>query len=128
VRFTCLPGCTACCRQPGFVYLSEDDLAQAAAHLGLSTAEFEERYVYRTSHRRRFRKPRGGTCPFLEETGCRLHPEKPTQCRTFPFWPEIAEEPASAGYCPGIGQGPVIRPEEISRAEREMRAAYPEMY
>ncbi|HWR53467.1 MAG TPA: YkgJ family cysteine cluster protein [Bryobacteraceae bacterium] len=128
MRFTCLPGCTACCRQPGFVYLSEADLTRAAAHLGVSPHEFEVEYVYRSRHRRRFRKPRGGTCPFLEETGCRLHPDKPTQCRTFPFWPEIIVDPATIDYCPGIGDGPLIRPEDIAGAEGEMRAAYPEMY
>lgn len=128
MRFTCLPGCTACCRQPGFVYLSEDDLARAAAHLGMPLRDFEERYVYRTRRRRRLRKPPGGTCPFLEDTGCRLHPDKPTQCRTFPFWPEIKEDPATANYCPGIGEGPLISPEEVKRGEDEMREAYPEMY
>ncbi len=94
----------------------------------MSVADFEQRYVYRTRHRRRFRKPRGGTCPFLDERGCRLHPDKPTQCRTFPFWPEITADPASIDYCPGIGEGPLIRPEDIRRMEGEMLSAYPELY
>ncbi len=128
MRFTCLPGCTVCCRQPGFVYLSEDDLSRAAAHLGMTPAAFESQYVYRTRWRMRLRKPRGSQCPFLEETGCWLHPAKPTQCRAFPFWPEIVEDPAGAAYCPGFGQGPDVAAEEIRSASEEMRAAYPAMY
>jgi Fe-S-cluster containining protein len=102
LNFTCIPGCTACCRQPGWVYLTEEDLVRAAAHLGMTPAEFETRHVYRTAHKLRFRKPRGSQCPFLEETGCAIHPNKPEQCRTFPFWPEILDDPEEASYCPGI--------------------------
>src|ERR1019366_6095821 len=48
LRFQCQPGCTACCEQQGFVYLTEDDIPRIAAFLGLSATAFEERYVYRT--------------------------------------------------------------------------------
>jgi hypothetical protein len=54
LRFECQPGCTECCTQRGFVYLSEQDLVRAAAFLGMAAAEFERRYVYRT--RRRLRR------------------------------------------------------------------------
>lgn len=128
MRFTCIPGCTACCRRPGFVYLSEQDVSRIAAHLGLAQADFESKYVYRTRRRRRLRKPPRGSCPFLGESGCRIHEAKPTQCRTFPFWPEMIEDPAELFYCPGVGEGPLIPVEEIRRAGSEMRAAYPEMY
>ena len=35
VRFTCQPGCIACCDQDGFVYLTENDLQRAAKFVGL---------------------------------------------------------------------------------------------
>jgi Fe-S-cluster containining protein len=98
LKFSCISGCTICCRQPGWVYLTEDDLLNAAKHLGMTPAGFEAKYVVRTKNTLRFRRP----CPFVLETGCGLHPNKPEQCRTFPYWPEILEDPNEASYCPGI--------------------------
>ena len=61
----------------------------------------------------RFRKPPEKQCPFLEGHGCSIHPAKPTQCRTFPFWPELVESKRewnrTGKYCPGIGKGPLIQ-------------------
>ncbi|MCL6544978.1 MAG: YkgJ family cysteine cluster protein [Bryobacteraceae bacterium] len=132
LRFTCLPGCTRCCRVQGWVYLTETDLRRAAAHLGMSPREFEERYVYRTRHLLRLRKPRGAQCHFLAEDGCRLHPEKPTQCRIYPFWPELTGSPSAwrneGRTCPGIGQGELVPVQAVLRLSAEMQESYPEMY
>ena len=132
LRFACLPGCTACCREPGFVYLTEDDLRRAADFLGLSSAEFEARYVYRTRRRLRLRKPRGKQCPFLLEDGCRIHPAKPTQCRLYPFWPELVEDREAwreaARICPGIGTGPLFQIGTALEIAEEMKRAYPALY
>ncbi len=132
LRFACVPGCTQCCRQRGFVYLTEDDLRRAAAFLGLEPAEFEARYVYRTRRRLRLRKPRGKQCPFLLGEGCRIHPAKPTQCRLFPFWPELVEDrdawEAAARSCPGIGTGPLYQIGTALEIAEEMKRAYPALY
>jgi len=113
VRFTCQPGCIKCCEQKGFVYLTEDDLKRAAAYVEMTPRAFERKYVYRTAHELRFRKPREKQCPFLLENGCSIHPAKPTQCRAFPFWPELLDSRTewnrTAKYCPGIGKGPLIK-------------------
>src|SRR3974390_3722291 len=93
LRFTCQPGCTRCCEQKGYVYITEDDLRRAARLLGMTDAAFERKYVYRTRHLLRLRKPRGRQCHFLSGGGCRIHPAKPVQCRLFPFWPELVERP-----------------------------------
>lgn len=133
LRFRCRPGCTECCHRPGFVYLTEADLARAAAYLGLTPADFERQHCYRTPNRLRLRVPRGVRCRFLTAGGCRIHPANPTQCRTFPFWPELLESrrewKAAARYCPGIGEGPLIQIEAAGGAQaEEMRAAYPAWY
>ncbi len=133
-RFECQPGCTNCCRREGFVYMTEADVTRAAALLGLSAAEFERKYLFRTRHVRRLRKPRHSSCHFLSEDGCAIHAAKPTQCRAFPFWPELIEgEGESAwnsagGYCPGIGKGPLVQIEAARETARDMRAAYPRLY
>ena len=132
IRFTCQQGCTNCCEQDGYVYLTEKDLLRAAKFTGMSARAFEARYVYRTRHQMRFRKPRTKQCPFLEGHGCGIHPGKPTQCRTFPFWPETVERKAdwnrTARYCPGIGQGPLIQIGTAMEVAEEQRQAYLELY
>lgn len=132
LRFECQAGCTACCTQRGFVYLTETDLARAAEFLGMTAAAFERRYVYRTSKRMRLRVPREAQCHFLGEGGCSIHPAKPTQCRIFPFWPELVESrrewKKTARYCPGMGKGPLVQIDAARAQAREMREAYPEMY
>jgi len=132
IRFTCQQGCTNCCEQDGYVYLTEEDLLRAAKFTGMSARAFEAKYVYRTRHLMRFRKPRTKQCPFLEGHGCGIHPGKPTQCRTFPFWPETVERKAdwdrTARYCPGIGKGPLIQIGTALEVAEEQRRAYPELY
>jgi Fe-S-cluster containining protein len=132
LRFECQPGCTACCEQQGFVYLTEDDIPRAAQFLGMTPKAFERRYIYRTKNRRRLRVPRDSQCTFLKDGGCSIHPAKPTQCRIFPFWPELLEGRRewvkTARYCPGMDKGPLIQIEAAREQAREMRAGYPEMY
>jgi hypothetical protein len=116
----------------GFVYLTESDLKRAAKFTGMSARAFESKYVFRTRHQMRFRKPREKQCPFLGDSGCNIHPAKPTQCRTFPFWPELVERISEwkgiARYCPGIGKGPLIQIGTAMEMSEEQRKAYPQMY
>ena len=132
LRFTCQPGCTNCCDQSGFVYLNEDDLKRAARFVKMSAKAFEKKYVYRTTNQLRFRKPPDKQCPFLENHGCSIHPAKPTQCRTFPFWPDLVEHRAAwnrtAQYCPGIGKGPLIQIGTAMELAEEQRRAHPDDY
>ena len=132
LRFSCQQGCVNCCNMQGYVYLTEDDLKRAAKFTGMTARAFEAKYVYRTRRQLRFRKPRDKQCSFLLESGCSIHPAKPTQCRTFPFWPEIVERRATwnrtAQYCPGIGKGPLIQIGSALEIAEQQRKAYPEMY
>lgn len=132
LRFQCVPGCTKCCEVEGWVYITERDLKRIARYLGISPAAFERKYVYRTRHRLRLRKPRGSQCHFLTETGCSVHPVKPTQCRLFPFWPELVADRdvwvETGKSCPGIGMGPLIQIGTAHEMADEMRVAYPALY
>ena len=132
MRFECQPGCTECCTRQGFVYLTEDDILRAARFLGMTPKAFERRYVYRTKNLRRLRTPREGRCHFLEGAGCSIHPAKPTQCRLFPFWPELVDSSKewhkTASWCPGIGKGELVQIETAQRLAAEMRQAYPRLY
>jgi uncharacterized protein len=132
LRFTCQRGCINCCNMEGWVYLTEDDLKRAAKFTGMSAKAFESKFVYRTRHQMRLRKPPDKQCSFLQEHGCSIHPAKPTQCRTFPFWPELVERRTAwnrtGRYCPGIGKGPLIQIGTAMEIAEEQRKAYPKMY
>ena len=132
LRFECQPGCTACCDVDGFVYLSEDDLEKAARFVKMTVADFEQKYVYRTRHLIRLRKPADRQCHFLLEGGCSIHPAKPTQCRLFPFWPEYVDDRSEwrslKKRCPGIGKGELIQIGTALEIASEMKTAYPSIY
>jgi len=135
VRFECQPGCTNCCEQQGFVYLTEEDLNRIAEYVGTTAREFERRHVYRTKHLLRLRVPRYQQCHFLRDGGCSIHAVKPVQCRIFPFWPELVdgknakrEWKKTAAWCPGIGKGGLVQIETAKELAQGMKTAYPSMY
>jgi hypothetical protein len=132
LRFECQRGCTRCCDVKGYVYLSDADLERAAAYLGLSPTEFEHLYVIRFRHLLRLRKPKASQCHFLTEKGCSIHKVKPTQCRTYPFWPELVENRAAwdaeGKRCPGIGKGELVQIGTACETASEMKRAYPRLY
>lgn len=103
-----------------------------AAFLGLTPKRFERKYVYRTKNKARLRIPVAAHCYFLVEGGCSIHEAKPTQCRIFPFWPELLDSrrewATTARYCPGMGKGPLIQIDTARAQAREMAEAYPALY
>lgn len=111
--------------------MTESDLEQAAAYVGLSPEEFEVRHVTRYRHLLRLRKlPRGQDhCRFLTDEGCSIHPVKPTQCRTYPFWPSLVESRArwtiESKFCPGINQGPLVQINTARAIANELPRAFP---
>ena len=101
-----------------------------AEHLGLAVAVFKTRYD--VSWDREMKKwmidANPGGCPLLTaDHGCSVHPVKPMQCQTFPFWPELIEDEAgwsdAKTYCPGMDapQGRLYSAEEIRAISDEQR-------
>jgi uncharacterized protein len=132
MRFQCQKGCVACCEQKGEVYLTRDDIARLAAHLGISRAEFRRRYLCGTAPLLRFRKQRHKACPFLQPDGCSVHAIKPMQCSSFPFWPELLnsarERREAKKYCPGLGRGPAVDKARASEIATQVREAFGALY
>lgn len=132
MRFQCQPGCTKCCEQQGFVYLTEEDILNLSRFLKMTPRAFEKRYVYRTRNLRRLRVPRHAQCEFLKADGCSVHPAKPLQCAAFPLWPELVASKRNwlrtAQYCPGIGKGPLVQIEVAQAVAHTMHEAHPAMY
>jgi Fe-S-cluster containining protein len=120
VRFSCT-GCGRCCSgEPGAVWLSPGDLAALAEVLGESEEVVVRRYCRVLDGKLALREVKrielGAAaiqhdCIFLEGGKlCRIYEGRPTQCRTFPFWPEVMEsreswEALRARGCEGVDLG-----------------------
>lgn len=78
--------CTACCRWPGEVRLTDQDVGQLAVFLGLSAYEFTARYTRLRDDRRGLvlTEKANSECVFLQGLDCTVQPVKPQQCRDFP--------------------------------------------
>lgn len=108
-RFKCT-ACGNCCVQDGYVFVSDEEIARMAAHLGLDDATFRARFeVHRHPVEESWvleaRDGRG--CPLLTPTrGCSVHAVKPAQCATWPFWSDMLEDATlwqeATSYCPGM--------------------------
>ncbi len=111
LRFACTR-CGHCCTGEGYVWVDAERIAALADFLGLTPRQFSSRYVRRVGRRLSLVEKSDTDCVFWErERGCAIYPVRPTQCRTFPFWPEHLESPATwqevAADCPGVDDGPV---------------------
>ena len=103
------------------MYLEPEDVWRLALALGRPVAEIRRRYTVADRGWTALRIP-GGDCPFLEGARCRIHPARPAQCRTFPFWPENLRSRAAwralRAFCPGVGRGRLWSLEAIRSARR----------
>jgi Fe-S-cluster containining protein len=78
--------CTACCRWPGQVRLTDSEIVRIAAHLGISESGFIEQHTRLRADRQGLsllEKP-NGECEFLVGNDCAIQSVKPQQCRDFP--------------------------------------------
>ncbi len=78
--------CTACCRWPGQVRLTAEEVTRLADFKGFTEFDFIQEFTRLTSDRRGLAlkdKP-NGECVFLNGDDCSVQPVKPQQCRDFP--------------------------------------------
>lgn len=97
----------------------------------MSPAAFTRRYTVLTEEGYRTLRFEEQACVFLEGNRCRIHPVKPTQCRTWPFWSELLEseeayETEVRAFCPGSRSGPSVPAAEIRRQAAETDRALEE--
>ena len=117
LKFTCTQCGNCCTGGPGYVWVSKEEIARLAEHLGITPEQTVERYCRRVHGRLSFKErvqPNGEhDCIFLTEQparapkagagrkelapgepvplkrrGCSIYTVRPLQCRTWPFWPE----------------------------------------
>jgi len=78
--------CTACCRWPGQVRLSNAEVSRLAQFKGISEHDFIQDFTRLRNDRLGLvlkEKP-DGACIFLDGNDCAVQPVKPQQCRDFP--------------------------------------------
>lgn len=78
--------CTNCCRWPGFVRVSDGEIARMSAWLGMDERAFIQKFTDLSPARSglALRNRTDGACVFLDGRDCRVNPVKPDQCAAFP--------------------------------------------
>lgn len=101
--------CTACCRWPGQVRLTDGEVKSIAAFKGLSEFDFIQNWTRLDVNRTglALRDKENGECIFLEGNDCSIQSVKPGQCRGFP----------NAWNFPGFEKVCEAVPREVSEEE-----------
>ena len=130
LKFTCTTCGNCCTGGPGYVWITDEEVARLAEYLTLSVEETMERYCRRLHGKISLNEVRGtgGTydCVFLKEIKppranrrgeaivqarrvCGIYEARPLQCRTWPFWPENLDTKQAwqveTRKCPGMNTG-----------------------
>lgn len=128
LRFSCTR-CGRCCMTGGdyFVFLTKQEAGRIRNYLKLSRRWFRQRYLQRLESGELVAAVReDDCCVFLDADGqCRVYAVRPVQCRTYPFWPEVAGSALAwqreARRCEGINRGAVVPLDKIRRAIKACR-------
>ena len=122
IKFKC-QGSAKCCVSRGsygYVYLSNEDVLRLTNYFSLSIKEFKKKYCKFSNgflHLNEINKSQN--CRFLKNKKCSIYSARPTQCRTWPFWPENIKakiwNKEILNFCPGIGKGELISNRNIKR-------------
>lgn len=101
--------CTACCRWPGQVRLTDAEITRIAGFLQLSEFDFIQRFTRLQPDRRglALQEKADGGCVLLEGNLCSIQPVKPQQCRDFP---NLWKYPGAEKICQAI-------PREVNEEE-----------
>jgi Fe-S-cluster containining protein len=128
VRFQC-QGSGKCCTSHGefgFVFMTPEDRKRMARHLGMTTSAFVRKHCEKTNGAwHLIEDPKNPDCRFLKGKSCGVYEGRPTQCRTWPFWPEVMSAKSwkkeVVSFCPGVGKGPLISAKKIQEQLDEQK-------
>ena len=125
LRFACTR-CGNCCQGTGAVRVSDAEIARLSRRLELDEREFRAMYTRRLRDGDvSLRETREKACVFYDPAGgCRVHSDRPLQCRTWPFWSAVVHSPErwaeEVRDCPGMNRGPRYDAGHIARtAQRD---------
>ncbi len=113
LQFECTR-CSACCRHdPGWVFLSRNDLEKLCRATGLGEREFIDTWSREVDiggfKRLSLKEKPNFDCIFWNDGGCSVYEHRPLQCSTYPFWSANLFSRAVwddlEKSCPGIDRG-----------------------
>ncbi|MBI9100838.1 MAG: YkgJ family cysteine cluster protein [Spirochaetales bacterium] len=114
--------CSACCRfDPGYVFLSENDIIKLVRHLKISREVFLEKFCKTVDiggfKRISIIEKSNNDCWFWDDNGCKVYEARPLQCRSYPFWFSLLADKSNwdgeEQHCPGVNKGRKHSKEEI---------------
>lgn len=130
MRFECI-GCGYCCGcEPGYVFLSEEDVLNLQKHFNIDFQTLLERYLrvvdMGSFYYLSLMEKKNNDCIFLNNKRCDIYEARPIQCRTYPFWPSVIENwEEEKKSCPGIGKGPKLNIEYVKeQADKKINNHY----
>lgn len=123
LHFGCMQ-CGNCCSGPaeGYIWVAVPEIRLIAQFLNITTRELKKKFLRRVGFRRSIiENTETYDCIFLRENGkgktCSIYPVRPSQCRTWPFWPYNLASPCdwniTGQKCPGINRGSKYDLEQI---------------
>ncbi|NIA06192.1 MAG: YkgJ family cysteine cluster protein [Actinobacteria bacterium] len=123
LHFSCQECGTCCSGEPGYVWVSKEELRGIAEFLKISEPELRAKHTRRVGWRISLTEMANGDCTFLVDKtsgrGCAIYQVRPAQCRNWPFWGlNLASQSAwnRAGQrCCGINKGEFHGFEEIEK-------------
>lgn len=127
LKFGCRQ-CGRCCTgEPGYVWVTNEEIVRLAKAVHLTKSLFEDRFVRLVEGgKKSLIELPGGDCVLFDPSkrGCRVYADRPVQCRTWPFWEQNLDSPNSwkktARFCRGCNNpdGRLYTAEEIT-AQRD---------
>lgn len=131
LHFECMQ-CGRCCAGPGtgYIWVTRAEIKLIADFLKMTEAQLRRKYLKRVGLRTTIIEHRSTRdCIFLQKSSgrksCVIYPVRPSQCRTWPFWPSNLKSPntwnETAQKCPGINRGRLYSCEEIEGIKKNKK-------
>jgi len=131
LHFECVQ-CGRCCSGPGegYIWVTKPEIQIIADFLKISVGQVRKEYLKRVGLRTTIiEHPGTKDCILLQDIAgqkrCIVYPVRPSQCRTWPFWPGNLANPnawnKAAQKCHGINHGRLYTHDEIEKIKRNKK-------
>ena len=119
IQFQCQGSGKCCVSHGGYghVWMTLEDRKRMAGVLKMKLKDFTKTYCELKDEVYRLKDGVTEDCVFLKDKRCSVYEGRPTQCRTWPFWPEVMNARTWTdevkAFCPGVGVGRTWTPAEV---------------